>query len=116
MDRTAILRRGFVLALGALGLAFAAAPGLAKPARCFTTDDGDYACDFKAIGGDGSFTISAPGKPTFTLIMDQPGVAFGSVVFEPGGDSAALPDVYRRSTEDPACWLNDTTSTKICAW
>ena len=103
-----------VLALGAL--AWLAAPAQAKPARCFTTDDGEYDCDFRAFGGDGSFEISAPGKPTFTLLMDGPGTALGSAVFEPGGRSVALPGLYSRDPADPACWINDSTDTKICAW
>jgi hypothetical protein len=97
-------------------LAICAADAQAKDARCFTTDDGQYACDFQPFGGDGSFTISAPGKPTFTLTMDSPGTAFGSAIFEPGGRSVPLPGLYRRDAADPACWTNDSTDTKICAW
>ena len=93
-----------------------AGPALARPATCFSTDDGQYACDFQAIGGDGSFAVSAPGKPTFTLTMDEPGTAFGTAVFEPGARSVALPGSYHRSAGDPACWVNDATTTQICAW
>ena len=38
---------------------FATTPPLAKPARCFTTDDGYFPCDFKSLDRAGSFTISA---------------------------------------------------------
>src|SRR3954453_892052 len=39
----------------------------ARPARCFTTEDGTYACQFVAPDRQGSFRISAPGKPTVLL-------------------------------------------------
>src|SRR4051794_23621128 len=45
----------------------------ARPARCFTSDDGPYACQFAAADRRGSFRISAPGKPTILLNVDQPG-------------------------------------------
>lgn len=86
----------------------------AKPARCFTTDNGYYACNFKSIESDGSFEISAPGKSTIRLIMDAPGFAFG---FEQFSDRfVPLPGQYARQTDDAACWSNPETSTKICAW
>src|SRR4051794_29800945 len=48
----------------------------ARPARCYTSDDGFYGCDFVA-GPQGGFAISASGKPTVILNTDAPGVAFG---------------------------------------
>lgn len=102
------------LALSVLVLLGAAAPGEAKPARCFSTDDGEYRCNFVATDRDGSFEISAPGKPTFSLIMDAPGVASGFADF--GDGNVSLPGSYRRSDSDPACWVNDATSTELCAW
>ncbi len=87
----------------------------AKPARCFSSDDGNYNCDFQSIEGDGSFIISAPDKPTFTLMMDKPGIAYGFADFGTGRN-VSLPGQYIRSTEDPGCWINDATQTKICAW
>jgi hypothetical protein len=96
-----------------LGLAGAA---VAKDATCFTSDDGKYPCQFTATAADGSFEISAAGKPTFALVMDGPGVAFGFGTYEAGGKSVALPGSYRRATDDPACWDNDSTGTRICAW
>jgi hypothetical protein len=113
-----MLRYSRIAQVGAAAvfLALGAAGAQAKDARCFTSDDGEYPCDFQPSGGDGSFTISAPGKPTFTLTMDSPGTAFGSAIFEPGGRSVSLPGLYRRDAADPACWVNNSTDTKICAW
>jgi hypothetical protein len=86
----------------------------AKPARCFTTDDGHYQCDFAALDGDGSFEITAAGYPSYQLLMDGPGVAFGMANF--GDRYTALPGTYQREAEDPACWANSDTGTRICAW
>jgi hypothetical protein len=85
----------------------------ARSARCFATDEGSYACEFRSTGSDGSFEISARGKPTYSLTIDSPGVAFGFVNL--GGRNTALPGRYKRSTSEPGCWVNDTTSAKICA-
>lgn len=108
--------RGAALPAAALVLALGASPAPGKDARCFTTDDGEYSCDFQAFGGDGSFTISAPGKPAFTLTMTGPGTASASAVFEPGGRSVPLPGSFRRDATDPACWTSDSTGARICAW
>ena len=93
----------------------AAGPAAAKPATCFTTDDGEYPCDFRGIDKAGSFTISAPGKPTFTLEVESPGVAFGYADFGTGRN-VALPGMFLRAQDDGACWDNDTTGVRICAW
>jgi hypothetical protein len=85
----------------------------AKAARCNTTDDGTYECQFRITDTDGSFEISAPGKPRYMLNMVQPGVAFGFVNF--GARNISLPGKYLRSKSDPDCWINDSTSTSICA-
>ena len=82
----------------------------AKRARCFTTDDGYYPCSFRALDDAGSFRISAPGYPTFTLEVDQPGFAYGTINGRP------LPGQYVRSRDDGACWNNPETDTKLCAW
>lgn len=87
----------------------------AKEARCFTTDDGEYACQFESLDKDGSFRISAEGKPTFEVFMEG-GQAYAGAVFTPGGRSVALPGNYSRSEKDPACWVSDETDTQICAW
>lgn len=85
----------------------------ARSARCLTTDDGTYACRFVATDRRGSFRISAPGKPTLTLNVDQPGTAFGFANY--GTRNVFLPGRYLRSKADPACWVNDATSAKVCA-
>ena len=85
----------------------------AKPARCFTTDEGSFPCQFRATDRDGSFEISAQGKPTYILNMIEPGVASGFVKL--GGRNIALPGRYLRSTNEPGCWVNDSTRAKICA-
>ena len=100
-----------------LGLALAAAlavPATAKPARCFTTDDGYFACNFKGLDNAGSFEISAPGVPTYTLWIDSPG--FAAAFVNIGGRNVSLPGMYVRQRDDPACWGNPETNTKICAW
>lgn len=90
-------------------------PASAKTARCFTDDDGYYSCAFKATDANGSFEISAPGKPTYILIIDSPGVAEGFADLGTGRN-VALPGEYRRDQDDGACWRNTETDTKICAW
>ncbi len=64
--------------LGAIvTLSFMAGAAQARPARCYSSQEGHYRCDFRAAGRDGSFVISARGKPTFMVnIADRPGVAF----------------------------------------
>jgi len=84
-----------------------------KPASCFTSDDGHFPCEFIATDKNGGFQISARGKPTLILNMDEPGVAYGFVNF--GTRNIALPGRYLRSKTDPACWENDSTRDKICA-
>ena len=109
-----MLRANRTLAIGVVAVLGLATPALAKPARCFTTDDGHYSCDFRGLDSAGSFTISASGHPTYTLEVDQPGVAFGFADF--GDGNVSLPGQYVRQSDDPACWANPDTSTKICAW
>lgn len=92
----------------------ATTPAQAKPARCFTTDDGYFACDFRGLDRAGSFRIQAPGYPTYTLEVDQPGFAYGFVSF--GQRNVSLPGQYVRQRDDAACWANPETNTKICAW
>ena len=110
MTRGGAVRRSLALAAALCGLAGAAE---ARPARCSTSGEGDYACNFVATGRDGSFEIAAPGKPTYRLDMMESGVATGFV--NVGGRSVALPGRFLRSRSDPACWVNDATGTIICA-
>ena len=97
-----------------VALVLASATAEAKKARCFTTDDGYYPCNFRGLDSAGSFSISARGYPTVTLEVDQPGFAYGSITL--GGRNVSLPGQYVRSSDDAACWNNPETSTKICAW
>ena len=91
----------------------AASSAEARPARCFTTDEGFYSCDFHPTDKNGSFEISAPGKPTYLMNVDEPGVASAFVNFGPR--NVFLPGKYRSIGDAAGCWLNDTTHTKICA-
>ena len=86
----------------------------ARPAKCFTTDEGSFACDFRRTTADGSFALSAPGKPTYSLTMSEAGVAYGFVNL--GARNVPLPSRYRRSSTEPGCWVNDITAAKICAY
>jgi hypothetical protein len=96
----------------AFSLATGAAQG--KSAHCFTTDDGEYDCEFVATDKTGSFEVSAPGKPTYSLIIEEEGVGSGFANF--GDRNVALPGSYNRSDEDAACWVNDETEAKLCVW
>ena len=97
-------------------LAALTAPALAKDATCYTSDDGEYPCDFQSLDDAGSFEITADGKPTFQVWIDSPGVASVGATFEAGGRSVALPGLYYRSADDGACWVSEATDTEICAW
>src|SRR4051812_34565851 len=85
------------------------APAWAAPATCFTTDDGSYPCEFVVTDAAGSFEVSAPGYPSYALIINSPGVAAAFITLEPGERSIALPAPYLRSAADPACWENPET-------
>lgn len=89
-------------------------PAHAKRARCYSSDDGHYACNFRSLGSDGSFETSAEGYPTYTLQVDSPGRAYGFL--DLGDGNVSLPGEYVRETDDPACWANADTGTRICAW
>lgn len=91
------------------------APALAQPAKCLTTDDGTYPCTFTTTDTDGSFEISAQGKPSFRMSMNGDGTASGFIAAG-GGKFTSLPGSYQRSSKDKACWDNSTTNTQICAW
>lgn len=104
------------IVLAAAVTATLAVPAAAKDARCFTTDDGEYKCQFEFIDDAGSFRISGKGKPTFEVWVDGPGSASVSAAFEAGGRFVALPGPYERSQDDGACWVSRETETEICAW
>ena len=84
-----------------------------RDALCSTTEPGAYPCQFLATDRNGSFEITAPGKPTYILNVDEPGVAYGFSNL--GERNVSLPGQYLRSESDPACWLNTSTDTEICA-
>ncbi|GEP01162.1 hypothetical protein [Methylobacterium haplocladii] len=107
------MRAGSRLPFAVAILCVVASAAEARPARCFTSDDGAYPCDFQATDRDGSFAIAAPGKPTYRLNMGEPGYAFGFV--DLGGRNVALPGRYRPLGGPRGCWANDDTGTKICA-
>ncbi len=85
----------------------------AKPAHCTTTDDGSYACDFKLTDTDGSFQITAPGKPTYAIVIEEPGRA--SAFVNLGNRNISLAGTYVRSKTNPACWVSDAAPARICA-
>ncbi|UIJ73032.1 hypothetical protein [Aurantimonas sp. HBX-1] len=85
----------------------------ARPAKCFATDDGHFDCDFTATDAAGSFTIVGP-EATYILVIDEPGKAFGFVNL--GNRNIPLAGTFLREQDDPACWANAETSTRICAW
>ena len=95
-------------------VALFATPALAKPAQCFTTDDGYYSCNFRGLDSAGSFTVSAPNRPSYTIEVYRPGRAYGYADF--GTGSTSLPGEYIRNRQDRACWDNTETGTQICAW
>jgi hypothetical protein len=82
-------------------------------ASCSTTVDGVYPCKFQMTDENGSFEITAAGKPTFILEVEEPGVAYGFV--NVSDRNVSLPGKYLRSQSDPACWRNTETETEICA-
>lgn len=107
--------RGGLTALVAAGvLAAAMSAASAKPARCFTTDDGYFDCDFTTTDRRGSFEISGADVPTYTIEVDRPGFAYGYANF--GDRNVALPGMFVRQRDDGACWANPETDVKICAW
>lgn len=94
-------------------LAACATGGRSGSANCFTTDDGPYDCQVKTTDAAGSFTITAPGKPTYMLNVAEPGLAYGFVELE--GRNTPLPGKFSPVSGDARCWRNDVSKTKICA-
>jgi hypothetical protein len=114
-EKSVKAHRSVVFAGAACALAvLSAQPASAKPAQCFTTDDGHYPCNFRGLDRDGSFVITAPGYPTMTIEVERPGVAWGFADF--GSRNVALPGPYYRARDDRACWQNPDTGSRICAW
>ena len=109
-----MIRHPVLLALTVLLADLASVTAHARPARCFSTGNGHYACDFRATDKDGSFEVSAKGKPTIMLNMTSPGHAEGYADFGTGRN-VSLPGTYVRSAKDGACWVNDSTNVQLCA-
>lgn len=97
-----------------LSMAVWASAADAKPAQCFSTDDGYYSCNFRGTDGSGSFVTWARGYPTYTIEVYRSGRAYGYGDF--GNGNVSLPGEYVRSRQDGACWDNTVTGTQICAW
>lgn len=107
--------RGLGWAAGAaLAIALLGAPALAKGARCFTTDDGYYDCNFRGTDSAGSFSIWADGYPTYSIEIYRTNRAYGYADF--GSGNKSLPGEYVRNRNDRACWDNTETDAQICAW
>ncbi len=85
----------------------------AEPGRCFKTGLGDYACEINLLEFNGSFAISAPGKPTYSIVFDGLDFAFGFV--NEGDGNRVMAGIYRREEENPSCWANVQSDDRICA-
>lgn len=96
------------LAIGIPSTAFA------KPARCFTTDDGYFKCDFRKTDTAGSFEIKARGKPGFSMIIEASGLASGYLRIN--GRGIPINGAFVRQRDDRACWNNPGQNVKICVW
>jgi hypothetical protein len=100
----------------AVALSAALVPSLAfaKRARCFTTDDGYFSCQFKATDRAGSFEIKGRSTPTYSLVVERPGFAFGYINF--GNRGIPISGMFVRQRGDRACWNNPEMSVKLCVW
>lgn len=92
------------------------APAFAKSARCFTTDDGYFPCQFTATDKAGSFDIRSNRDPSlgYTILVDEPGFATGFVIID--GRSIPVGGMFVRQRDDGACWNNPELNVKVCAW
>lgn len=106
---TGLLAAGVAFA----GLFTAIAPAEAKSARCYSSRDGYYHCNFQALDGKGSFTTWARGYPTYTFVV-RDGFAKGVRTWR--GRDSMMRGLYVRSRDDGACWQNPENRTKFCAW
>ncbi len=86
----------------------------AKPARCFTSDDGYFKCDFRRTDRAGSFEISARGRPGYSMIVEESGFASGYL--RVGGRGIPINGMFVRQRDDGACWNNPEQNVKVCAW
>jgi hypothetical protein len=88
----------------------------AKSARCFTTDDGYFPCQFKATDRVGSFEVRSNYDEGlgYAIIVEEPGFASGFAII--GGRSIAVGGMFVRQRDDGACWNNPELNVKVCAW
>jgi hypothetical protein len=86
----------------------------AKAAKCFTTDDGYYKCNFKKTDKAGSFEIRARGKPGYNIIVEEPGFASGYL--QMNGRGTPINGKFVKQRDDGACWNNPEQNTKVCVW
>ncbi|ORE98064.1 hypothetical protein ATO4_05704 [Aurantimonas sp. 22II-16-19i] len=113
IDRMRRVAAAGVVAAGLAGMGLSAGPAEAKPARCYATDDGYFPCEFRTTDQQGSFEIEGPAA-TYIVNIDTPGFAYAFVNL--GNRNISLPGMFVRQRDDPACWANPETNTKICAW
>jgi hypothetical protein len=107
-------RRHTAFAAAMIAAALTPSLAFAKRARCFTTDDGYFSCQFKATDRSGSFEIKGRSTPTYSLVVDRPGFAFGYVNF--GNRGIPIGGMFVRQRNDPGCWNNPELDVKLCAW
>jgi hypothetical protein len=107
-------RRLAALAFIALAAALVSSQAFAKRARCFTSDDGYFSCQFRATDRAGSFQIKGRLTPTYSLVVDRPGFAFGYINF--GNRGIPISGMFVRQRNDRACWNNPEMNVKLCAW
>jgi hypothetical protein len=98
----------------ALAAALVSSPAFAKRARCFTTDDGYFSCQFRATDKAGSFEIKGRSTPLYSLVVDEPGFAFGYINF--GNRGIPISGMFVRQRDDRGCWNNPEMNVKLCAW
>jgi hypothetical protein len=103
-------------AFASIALAAALVPSVAfaKRARCFTTDDGYFSCQFRATDRAGSFEIKGRATPAYSIVVDRPGFAFGYINF--GNRGIPISGMFVRQRNDPGCWNNPEMNVKLCAW
>jgi hypothetical protein len=102
----------------------ASSPVMARDASCYVQSEGkvllDQKCDFQAVDGDGSFSLSSRGKKEGALFPDvlslsltiiKPGLAEVRGLTKDGINSRW--GEARRSTKDGACW--EGSGFRICA-
>ena len=102
------------VALAAAAVSLLASSAEAKRARCYTSDDGYYPCRFKSTDASGSFEISGRGVPSYSIVVESRGFAFGYVNF--GNRGIPISGMFVRQSDDPACWSNPEVNVKVCAW